>query len=592
MEYISVQIRVGLSITKPIDRTRLDFHEKVMRLLCPDEGTYTRVGLLNDTPFSHFDCQYSLNKLVTKISKELKALQDKTASSAKWCIIDFMDSEWLSIREVLLDHFFRSIPIIYESSGYQNIAILLPANPQNEAISMGQLQALEKQIENEKRTLVVVNSSGNIRMTGVAFQVPPNFYRRYRSLVNQLVENPEKRLMRKCVRRLGHFRTYDERSNEYACRDYSYDFAGGCDKEFRTLFFRWWRRNARDTKLILIDLQHNEPLRTALLSMREEDNVLEVERIDAVLRNPNYSREISGRHKKCVLVLDVVDSGKTMKLHIERLKSIGIDVVPKIFTAINLRGTKNSRQGSFSINGVLGMGPEDKPVDCIQCKLELPFTSAEEEQFDRIRAYDMLSMAQKAGYQPELEIEIPLQRIGYQMIPNFLNMLESYGNWISYKMIRLLSRENLGTVTLIHPAQSQSSAIARGVESLWGRENINSIAIDHELVKEAQSRGNDWTTIMSQQSQQTNSLRTVVETIRDLRYSTVFVIMDIFWGSGSTCTTMTKLLEYCGVKAFAYICLVDFHPEEHDTTHEGMQKMALYRWYTPSSSARGVPNRA
>lgn len=579
-EYVSLEVRLGLSTSKPVDSKRAEFHAELLKLLFPKTKRWHHIGGTHCIPLSHHDCDWNPDELVVKVCKTIQ--QEKVDDRAiSCCIIDFSGNSWVSLREVLIDLFFKRVLEIYKTSSCRHLLILLPRCPLAGSLSYDRILHTQAELEEKKLTLVVLGSSnGYLVVSGSGFAPPEWLGVAYVKLIRDLLERPEQKLESKLIRRLGHFRTIDTETGEGSCRIYSYCFLEGCDHEFLTLFTRWWRAHQGASDLILFDLKNNNPFRTALVSLRDKRRGLKVERIDDVIDNDEFARQLAAQYHKCLLVLDVVESGKTLRSYVIRLQDRKIDVYPQVVAAVNKAAGKDSPFDGFRIKGLVGRNPEVRMAVCSQCALGLPFTSDETEPYDRIRAFDMLTMAKHCGYAPEPQEEVPYGQKRYECLPDFDKMLEEYGDWIAYKIISILRKENMAFPLIVYPGEAQSTAVVERLQKTWGEESLIAVRVDQSLVRAAKDVGNEWARVRENPDHR-EQCNTLVDTLLNHGKDTSSVIVDVYWGSGSNCTSLERLLDYCGCNMFAYVCIVDFDPSESDLTHLGRPRLSLYKWYNP-----------
>lgn len=277
----------------------------------------------------------------------------------------------------------------------------------------------------------------------------------------------------------------------------------------------------------------------------------------------------------CILVLDAVDRGTTLAAYAEELQTIGIPVSSNVVVAINKTGAKQSKIGEFSIHGFLARQRGVVLMPCVQCKLGLPHTPESHESLVPIRSFDMLHMAHESGYEAEPLPEVPDGRLQYQVLPDFLKMLDQFGDWIAYKFDCLLRALNCpDDLCIIHPDESQSMAVTDKIQKLLGNKYCV-VKISRELIREAQANGNSWQLVFDKHPR--------VPLIHDLESvsNSTGLILDIFWGSGSTCVSLEALLRDFNIVPFAYLCLVDFDPRAGNSTGSGLPKYSLYQWDNP-----------
>jgi hypothetical protein len=571
MDFLAIDIKVGLVGAKAIPSPRLEFHDKVVRMLFPGAKETKRLGMDYSSSIDHFNYVHNpgcINHIIQEAVSEIL----NSGHRIEACIVDFTDNPFIAVREPLLLALFTSIMVLCRSATCKSFAVLLPELVGSESASAKYLEDFSQGLANQDYTVTVIANSGESvtqSSTGVAL---PKIQGEYAQAITQLYGTPSVRLERKCVRRLGHFSSYNPLEGKIVCRQYSY-LLHDCSDELEELFREWWSARSSEKHGILFDLKNNEPFRRAVQAIGQSDSVFTARILDVL--EEDYLADKAKGLDSCVLVLDAIETGATLAAYADELRLKGIRVCPDVVVAINKTGAKESKVREFNIHGLLARQRGPAVTPCVQCLLGLPHTAESHESLAHIRSFDMLQMAHESGYELEPIPEVPDGRLQYPLIPAFLKILSQFGDWIAYKIECVLRAANCPEdLCIIHPDESQSTAMVDKMEELLGHKYFI-IKVPRELISEAQTNSNAWQPVLSKHSE--------THLIRDLQLASKSsaLILDIFRGSGGTCASLEALLGEFGIEPFAYFCFVDFDPREGDSTSSGLHTYSLYQWYNP-----------
>jgi adenine/guanine phosphoribosyltransferase-like PRPP-binding protein len=275
-----------------------------------------------------------------------------------------------------------------------------------------------------------------------------------------------------------------------------------------------------------------------------------------------------------MLVVDVVETGETLRKHLEALNGAGIEVHKTVLAAISKGGSNQTQVGTYNVSSFLstsGIAPTDI---CPQCELGLPFTSDAAEGITRIRAYDMWYMANEVWWQHEPDVP---DNVGeaYEFIPDYPVMLSKFGDWIAYKMEILLRAINHPqNMFVIHPDESGAISVSSRLRLRFDNQLIV-VKVPRDAIKAAQSVGNAWDQILPHYSGDE-----WLALLNSLSQATA-LITDVFNGSGSTFFSIFSLLEQLDIKVFCYFPFVDRDCDPANSKKYPIQKYSLYEWYGP-----------
>ena len=127
---------------------------------------------------------------------------------------------------------------------------------------------------------------------------------------------------------------------------------------------------------------------------------------------------------------------------------------------------------------------------------------------------------------------------------------------------------------ILHPEETDSTYLADRVRSMFENRPVI-VRIPRSRISQAQDDGDSWGTVLEQDAGEY-----WVDQL-DSSQENSAVILAIFCGSGSTCSSLGRLLEHFNIVPFGYICLVDYDPRSGETIGAGIPKFSLYEWYNP-----------
>jgi adenine/guanine phosphoribosyltransferase-like PRPP-binding protein len=393
--------------------------------------------------------------------------------------------------------------------------------------------------------------------------------RRYSVLIRALEEEASKSFKSKIVRRLGHFR---RAKNSGGCRLYSYT-TDNCVDELKELIREWWSAKRIKSTAIIYDSVNNPSLTEAIQSFSVSKKLF-AERLDDVVSHPHLAAEASS-HDPCLLVLDVIETGDTFLGHVEALKALDIKVDKEVLAAIAKGGNKQATIGGFSVTAFALKPREPGGLECAQCRLGLPLTSDDRENFWKLRSYDIWEMASKVGWEPEQDI--PNVGDGYEIVPKFEEMLLEYGDWIAYKMEKLYTDfKHTDNFFVIHPEEGGANKVSEKLQ-LRFKNKLSVIKVPRPAIEMAQVANNAWQTVIDEWEEE----RIWIDQLNSLGEASA-IITDIFNASGSTFGSLLALLKHFEISAFCYFPVVDRDcGPDLGGKYQNILRYSLYDWYGP-----------
>lgn len=566
--YFSYQIVLYNSISRVIDQSIIEYHENILKILYPQETTWNRIGAGSQTAINSYDFVHYPEKLKDVLLTSLKNVENISC-----VLIDFSHDLNLMIRDPILIEIFNAIVVLYDK-GFRHFVIVLPALPCIQSASIEVLrQYLINAVSKSEITLLDIKGQKwcNKEQTDEIIQ-ENEFYK----LAQKQYESPQKRLLRKCVQRLGHFQN-NNGNPPRSCRFFSYMFVDNCEKEFYELFKNWWEHNGNNLKGIIFDCKNNSFLREAVSTVASQNDNILCESIEDVKK----SQELLNKYKSLgtsVLVVDYFQSTDFLSKYLAFLEVNNIPVSNEIVCGVNKSGNIRTQWMQKFITGLISRPPHSNYDECIQCSLGLPHSSEIKETTHKIRTFDMLYMMSEVKWKmaDEDEKEVPSKRVRHRNLPDFSLILNKYGDFIAYKFLFLLSKIN-HTIDLLvlHPDEGDSSQIVNLLHGQNDRKfTIQAIPRENAINKHID--GESWGNILS--AQKVNQASWALE-LNSVRASGV-IILDIFFSGGNTSRALCELAEYLNIPIFGVLVFMDLNPDI-EFPLPTIKKYSLFDWIIP-----------
>ena len=578
MIFTSIQIQIGAVSLSAMTEKQLMFHRAIAeQTMC--DATLQRKGSSYSIPVSHHEAVHDTSVLAERLLKQLRNItvppEGVADNGIGTCVLDFCNTPYFVLREPLLLALATGIAESCKHGLCINFTLLLPKMPGTDGAFQRKIKHFDELVPNTNYIIRLISNSGEELKyeRNKQPQLSTISTTTHQILLANAYGEYTGRLAKKCVRRLGHFGTRSLRDSKPKCRQYSY-LMHDCGSELTQCFSDWWNTTKCDAKGIIFDLKNNDLLREVVIAHASSLEI-RAERVVDVLSN-NKLAELFKTIGTCVIVLDAIDSGETLERYYADLRSLDIQIANNVFAGVNKHGEKMTTL-NLNLSGVLTRPRLETNSFCTQCTLRLPFMSDAGEEFVKIRSYDMHDMIKTSGWAQEPHKEVP-DNIGhaYEVLPDFAKILHEHGAWLAFKLYNALLESGLPEAWfVIHPEEGDSSAFSQHLFDCVG-EQLTIVRIPRQAIKKAQSDGMvSWGEIMDD-----NNNKYWVEQLREMRDASA-LILDIFNGSGSTCSSLIKLVRLCGLQPLSYACVVDFNPNKDSKAIEGISKLSLYEWYSP-----------
>lgn len=581
--FASIQIQIGAVALAPISQQQVDFHSAVA-VKTLDNPAIERIGAHYSIPVSNHDAVHDASALSDRLIKQITALTssgDKESRIVDSCILDLCTTPFFTLREPLLLALSIGIAELCKSGLCADFTILLPKMPGKDGAFHRTLRYFAELVPTNRYIIrLIANNGYGINYVTGENPLETSQDTEYANLLTKTYGDYREVLRKRCVRRLGHFKTYNNRTGGFRCRHYSY-LMHDCGNELSQCFREWWNSLQCDVQGILYDLGNNDLLREVVIAHANSVSIPS-ERIVDVVQSEQLTA-IFRPLQSCVVILDAIDTGDTFEIYSKQLKDNGIQVLPHLFVGVNKHGDRLAAL-NVSVNGVIKKSSEATAESCPQCELHLPPTSEAAEELIKVRSFDLLEMVQASGWIKEPVREVP-DNVGvqYQFLPNFAEILHHYGDWLAFKTYNALLDRGLPEAWfVIHPEEGDSSTFSQCLYDCVG-DQLSIVRVPRKWIKKAQTHGNSWSAIL-----QESSGEDWCQQLRELRDASALVL-DIFNASNSTCKSLVSLIqEECHLQVLSYSCVIDFNPDKRIQAIGTVPKLSLYDWHAPRQLVQGA----
>lgn len=575
LDYVSIDIRLGLAGSRKISPQRIAFHEKTIKLVFGSRNNLTRSGAPRVSPFNYKRINDEPGYIADIINLAVRDATHNDNASIDLLLVDLSSNPFDLLREPILIHLAEALDVVCSKRLCLNFILLLPELPGQQTASIQRLAATSN--NNPDSVFIVIGIAGGQYKLPTSFKLPPSFQRAFTKVVKEKMMNPASRFEDKIVRRLGHFR---RSRHESGCRLFSY-MTDNCEDELLEMLKDWWVKKNMGCNVILYDTRNNPSLTTAVKAFCEYKG-LKFYSITDVLTDAKIAAEVKSK-QPCLIILDVIETGDTLLDHVVKLQSIGVITHTNVLAAISKAGYKETRIGDFKVSSFALRDRDAQSGSCLQCQLRLPFTSDDEESFSAVRAFDMWFMATKVGWEGETDIPENVG-LGYKAVPRFTDMLDEYGDWIAYKMERLYSQLNHPeNIFVIHPDELGAAAVSDKLRIRFN--NLSIVKVPRPAIKLAQSMNNSWKDALTQLGKEE-----WVKQLESLSQASA-LITDIFNASGSTFQSLLQLLRYFNISVFCYFPFVDRDCGPGSLDKYSVPKYSIYQWFGPRQTKRRGADR-
>ena len=568
MELIVVDIRIGTPGPKTLSDRQMKFQNDVVHMIL-GRSDLTRSAHFHSFAFSYGQLDGNAAYIEDILNSACGSL--RTDGQERALLVDLTESPPDLIREPVLLHLASKVTSLLKTRMFVQAILLLPfsTRPLEDSLLFARLKEIKTAAPG--REVYVVYKDGTCqRLPGGSLTVPG-----YEELLRDLQADPISQIDRKMVRRLGKF---PGSSGEQKTRVFSY-LIDNCDNELFELMKQWYDHKHIECDAILYDTGNMPSMTEAVRAFAEHKRIPYL-RIRTILSDPGGLDCVKGT-KRCLIVLDVIETGNTLLQFESLLTSHGCLLCNDVISVLSKGGGLVQRVGKFTVSSFKNVLPDpDFPIE-IQDSLRLPNTSHSEESYEQLRAFDMWYMAYMAGW--EREPDVPSTGYAYKAVPNFPKMMDMFGDWIAYKMEKALERKRIPEdIFIIHPKENSSDAVSDKLRTRLDP-RLLIVRVPREHIQAAQEAGNKWDDVLVSLSD------------RDEWYYRLSqiqgasgLITDVFNASGSTFKTIYSLLCHLGIPCAGYFPFIDRDDFQSKPKKYNVQRFGLYSWYGPREQKNAI----
>ncbi|MFS8086092.1 MAG: hypothetical protein ACMG6H_10715 [Acidobacteriota bacterium] len=566
LKYISINVRLGVAGSFPLNEDRLQFHAKVLQLIHGKDIDLLRLGILHTSPFDYQRIDSDTGYMHGLVQAAIAEATANRSGKFDLLLVDFSNNSFGLLRDPILMQLAGVFEEQCTSRACSNFVLLLPESPASETASMQQFAATAQKLAHYK-LVITANDGTHVLFPKKGWKISA-LRDRYIKLRKNFEDDAFTRFENKIVRRLGHFK---RARHGGGCRLYSYT-SDNCETELQELIENWWAKKEDRPDAIVYDSRSNRSLITAIKAFAESKG-LRFYRVQDLFSIQSEATKATA-HSSCVLFLDVIETGNTLLSHATKLSQLNIKIDQEVIAAISKGTNTITRIGEYVVASFCSRDREPETTECVQCRLALPFSNDDEESFVGLRAFDMWQMAWEVGWESEQQVPDNVGE-GYELVPRYPDLVGRYGDWIAYKMEKLYQRLSYpNNIFAIHPDEPGANAISEKLQ-LRFKNKLSVVKVPRGVIKEAQSLKNSWANIVEREKDQV-----WIKQLESLSNASAF-ITDIFNASGSTFQSLYELLKFYGISVFCYFPFVDRDCGPANSAKYKVSKYTLYSWYGP-----------
>lgn len=576
--------RLGCSISELIFKKGIEFYLWLVEELITEKfEIYNGIKEIRTIPISIDKIENDTGAIETKFGIEFGKYED-----ADLLIIDVKNQYQGIIRGTILIHIAQAISAIINDNTNSNqffVLLVKEIPPESDTIR----QILEPYIKLNK--VIIVSENGEI----IARNLPtPDFFsEQYRIKLAGSRETPLELFERKMIRRLGHFHRRRSDGTEY-CNRYFFD-GSLCEKELPGLIQNLFINTESTTPstFILYHCPMSPWLLDAIITLSINNHQITLD-LHSYLSKPDGINLLKGeivQDSKCILIVDMVDTGRTIvKLH-EFLKDCSVEVISTL-TVLSTEPTDrinrireikvfdgDSEKTKIKINYIMAIEQKRYGVDCPLCKLRIPYSNdfipesdliefSKKDDFMMIPSYDQWEICFNA--EVKREIFPPPHRKGIPNLIDYPNVLENHGAWIASKIKNRLDNEGLlAGVVIVSPDGGGSQLFTDYINVVLRKQLVR---IPHNVIEFCSNDESDLEKGLSEWKFSNPNW------YQSLCNSGVFraVIMEEFNVTGITYKGLKKLLQKLGHTVVCFFPLNNLDPSFSISLEEPL--FTLYEW--------------
>lgn len=286
-----------------------------------------------------------------------------------------------------------------------------------------------------------------------------------------------------------------------------------------------------------------------------------------VITNRTDYRDVVMEGESGVLVFDVIGTGTTAREVMRRARQQHINILPTAYAVLMDRQCESEPGRDLGIKldtiHTVTSGKIERE-DCVQCRLELPWTEPEDPEPLQLRAFDAWELLLSTPWVPEV-FPKDEPRL-FDAHPDMGVILEKFGDWIAYKIERILNYYELGTEpVVVAPDESNASKL---IDRLSAR-------YDGRLVAVRIPRQRIGTSVRSDDTEETWEVQ--LQHLASAQARSV-AILDEMNASGRTAAALVRMLKDRAVFPRLYVPIIDRNPKPRI---EGVRCEPLYTIQSP-----------
>lgn len=434
-----------------------------------------------------------------------------------------------------------------------NLFILLLSELPPEGII--DLALLEKHIAGGK--VVIIDNQGELLGNQVYLD---NFdYDQYKMQLINARQKPLELLRLKMIRRLGHFKR-DFKNPNSDCIRYYYD-GTDCERELIQLIKDHIINKYHDKiPLLLYYRETTEWLSRPVMALAETIGAI-CAHVDEFLAAPEkyyYDKKINP-----LIIFPLIDTGKTIESILSRWNQRQELTSPYILSILSSTGSseidgyiKLTVNGSEHVISYLLLVDRTKYSQkiCPMCKLGIPLSKPDKENYLMFTTYDMWEMADQAGWKPETEV--PESRKGLNLVPRFPEMIHKNGAWIARNIRNRLAHGIEGfpamPMLIVCPDERGAKALVGHLEVFqW----ITIVRVPKEAINSCYEEDIEWVELEKQWKNKEWFFQ-----LANASKNLPVVIVEEFILTGGTRAALRRIVERLKLNVTGHFSLVDFNP--------------------------------
>ncbi|MEE6263899.1 hypothetical protein [Plantactinospora sonchi] len=552
-------IRLGSATSEDVPAERLDFYQwlvgevfSAQATVEPSQTIYLSSNQLRSSAWQVYD------RLVADVPTSADTDERIVV------LVDFTLSPQELVIQTVAAYAGKAIGKLLLTDPNRHVLVMMPA------LKTGLLQSFRETVAEVDRAghmIVQYDDGSRVRVSAgrddTAIQRSDTEYTDQLRRLNQPIGD---RLGGKVLRRLGHYRFGT--SNEY-CTRYFFDASYAVPEVSQlTKNLVVEERDASTGPLTIVSHQAHSPWLVEVGAEVAQRLGIQHHPLQAAgsLENLPDTGEV-------LLLLDVVNTRRTARSLINRLRQRGLTVRPTVVAVFvereRLGAGKDEFQMVVSRQSYRVRGVAD-PIDrrkterarCDQCRAGI---APMDPRADRpgIRSFDMWEMLLAHEWVPEAygpwdPDEVPSEAPRFSLAPDFERIFQDYGGWIAYKLDQMLEAVRLGgagvkEAVYVCPAEPAMNTLTDLLKARRGARPV-AVKIPRSVLWAVQQ--DDFSEVDRQVDvgwqRQLNLLAE--------RESYAVAMIDEFNGSNTTALSMAKILGRFGIRAVAYLPVINRNP--------------------------------